>query len=198
MQPPPSGMQSLVKVAALTFAGAFLGVLAMTKVPTTLDEAKAVVLPALGAAIAAEIVFLRQWIASMLTGVPVPSMPAPTPTTPETPAAKRGFASLRALAFSSLVGLLAVVGIGANCNGPPGVPQGTVQDVTVGVNAAVCALNTYSSDVAAGMGWQAVIEDVAVKCGLPVAQAVGLLDAHRGAMVREGYVLKPNSPAGHP
>lgn len=53
-------LQSLVKIGAVTFAGAFLASLTLTTIPTTLTEAKAVVLPALFAAAAAEIVYLRK------------------------------------------------------------------------------------------------------------------------------------------
>ena len=68
---PPSGLYSLAKVGALTFFGAFLGALTMSTMPTTLDGWKAMVMPALGAAIAAELVFLRTTVATMLTGTTV-------------------------------------------------------------------------------------------------------------------------------
>ena len=73
----PSGLYSLLKVGALTFAGAFLAALSLTTIPTTLDGWKALLLPALGAAVAAEIVFLRTTITGVLTGanpVTVPTL----------------------------------------------------------------------------------------------------------------------------
>lgn len=80
--------------------------------------------------------------------------------------------------------------IGANCQAPPVNPT-TVTDVTVGVDAAVCALNEYATDQSAGMAWEAIVADVAIKCGIPVAKVIGLLDAHRGAEVKEGYAVRP-------
>lgn len=59
-------LETLVKVGALTFAGAFIGVLCTTSIPTTLDGWKLAVLPALGTAIAAELVFLRTQLANAL------------------------------------------------------------------------------------------------------------------------------------
>ena len=56
-------MNSLIKIGVLTFAGAFFGALTLAGVPTTLDGWKVVIAPALGAAIAAEIAFLKQQIA---------------------------------------------------------------------------------------------------------------------------------------
>ena len=73
----PSGLYSLLKVALLTFFGAFFGALTLSGLPSTLNEWKAVFAPALGAAIAAEVVFLRTTIAAALAGAPVPSVPAP-------------------------------------------------------------------------------------------------------------------------
>ena len=64
---------TLAKVGALTFCGAFLGVLTTTTVPTTLDGWKMAIIPALGAAVAAELVFLRGQVASALAGQVVTS-----------------------------------------------------------------------------------------------------------------------------
>lgn len=66
-------LETLAKVGALTFAGAFLGVLTTTTVPTTLDGWKMAVLPALGAAVAAELVYLRGQVATALAGQVVTS-----------------------------------------------------------------------------------------------------------------------------
>ena len=75
----PSGLYSLLKVALLTFFGAFFGALTLTGLPTTLDGWKQIVAPALGAALAAEVVFLRTTIAAALAGTPVPSAPITPP-----------------------------------------------------------------------------------------------------------------------
>lgn len=90
---------------------------------------------------------------------------------------------------SVLVGV-AWAALGANCQAPPVNPT-TVTDVTVGVDAAVCALNEYATDQTAGMAWEAIVADVAIKCGIPVAKVIGLLDAHRGAEVKEGFAVRP-------
>jgi hypothetical protein len=96
----------------------------------------------------------------------------------------------RWVAIVGVLGLVLAVSLGANCQAPPVNPT-TVTDVTVGVDAAVCALNEYATDQSAGMAWEAIVADVAIKCGIPVAKVIGLLDAHRGAEVKEGYALRP-------
>ena len=104
-----------------------------------------------------------------------------------------GAAKVGVLLCTVLAGLEA----GAACTptgAPPTVPGNVVQDVTVGVDAAVCALNHYSSDASAGMSWEATVADVVASCGLPVAKVVGLLDAHQAAETREAG----KRPAGHP
>ncbi len=68
-----------------------------------------------------------------------------------------------------------------------------VQGVDVGLNAAVCVLNTVSADESAGKSEGDAIADAIVKCGVSAAQASGILGAHKAAMVREGYVLKSDA-----
>jgi hypothetical protein len=52
--------ESLIKIGAVTFCGAFFGAFTVgSTLPTTFIEWKAILLPALGAGIAAEIVYLR-------------------------------------------------------------------------------------------------------------------------------------------
>ena len=73
----------------MTFCGAFFSVLATTKVPTSLDEVKGYVLPALIAAITAEIVFLAAQsnaLKALLTSAT--SLPAITPALSPTAAAQ--------------------------------------------------------------------------------------------------------------
>lgn len=78
------------------------------------------------------------------------------------------------------------------CVGGVPTPQ-TVQDVTIGLNAAVCVFETYSADRNAGKSEGDTIADCAIKCGVSAAQASGLLDAHRKAEVAEGFVPKPDA-----
>jgi hypothetical protein len=98
---------------------------------------------------------------------------------------------LNSLVIAFVVACAFIAGVACQNGQPAPVSPGVVTDVTVGVDAAVCALNTYATDQAAGMSWEALVADVAVKCGIPVAKVVGLLDAHRGAEVKEGYALRP-------
>ena len=73
-------LQSLVKVGAITFAGAFLSALTLTGIPTTLAEVKAVLAPALFAAVAAEVVYLRK----LLTAAQAPTTTTLLSTVEET------------------------------------------------------------------------------------------------------------------
>jgi hypothetical protein len=73
-----SNLQSLAKIGAVTFCGAFFTAMTFTKVPTTLEEAKILILPALTAAIAAEILFLRAQLTALLASLVAA---APTPIT---------------------------------------------------------------------------------------------------------------------
>ena len=66
-----------LRMAGLTFAGALLGALGTGSIPTTVMEAKAVLLPALGAAVAAELVFVRAQVAAALASAPSPAAPTP-------------------------------------------------------------------------------------------------------------------------
>lgn len=65
-----------------------------------------------------------------------------------------------------------------------------VTDVGIGLNAAVCVLDTYSADVQAGKSEADAVADAIVKCGVTAAQAGGILSSHRKAETAEGYVLK--------
>jgi hypothetical protein len=67
---------------------------------------------------------------------------------------------------------------GCNKDGPS--PQ-TVTDVTIGLNAAICVINTYATDIAKGKSEADAIVDTAVKCGVSAAQAGGILAAHKSA-----------------
>jgi hypothetical protein len=71
-------IESLAKIGLATFAGAFFGALTLTAMPSTLDGWKAILAPALGAAIAAEVVFLRAQLGAYLATV--------TPTSNASPA----------------------------------------------------------------------------------------------------------------
>lgn len=77
------------------------------------------------------------------------------------------------------------------CTGCAGTStQTVVKDVTIGLDAAVCVLNTYPPLIAKGVGEVQAIEQTAAVCGLTVLQATGVLGAHKKAEVLEGFVLK--------
>jgi hypothetical protein len=71
-----SNLTGLAKVGAITFAGAFAGALTLTTVPTTLDGWKALMMPALAAAIAAELVYIRAQAAAALAGQGLTTLPS--------------------------------------------------------------------------------------------------------------------------
>lgn len=91
-----------------------------------------------------------------------------------------GYAPVHVLFAVVGVGGLGILCIGASC-------QETVKDVTIGLNAAICVLNTVASEEAAGKSEAAAIEGAAVTCLVTTAQAAGVLAAHRKALVLEGY-----------
>lgn len=78
---------------------------------------------------------------------------------------------------------LAVLACAGCVNGQP-TPQ-TVQDVTIGLNAAMCVLTTYATDMQAGKSEGDAIADAAIKCGVSLVQATGVLDAHKRAETLE-------------
>jgi hypothetical protein len=83
-----SGLYSILKIGALTFAGAFFGALSLAGgLPTTLHGVVGLLAPALGAAIAAEVYYLRTQIAALLAGATAaPGAPTTTTTTTTSPA----------------------------------------------------------------------------------------------------------------
>jgi hypothetical protein len=83
----------------------------------------------------------------------------------------------------TLVTALACTGCGLSS-------QQVVKDVTIGLDAAVCVLTTYTADIAKGMTEEAAIANTAITCGVSAAQAGGILAAHKRAEVTEGFVSK--------
>ena len=74
-----------------------------------------------------------------------------------------------------LLGL--VVGTQSGCQ----VPAQDVTDVVIGLNAAVCVLDTYTADTSAGQTVAQAVADSVIKCGVTAAQASGVLAAHANA-----------------
>jgi hypothetical protein len=87
-----STLMGLLKVGGVTFAGAFAGALTLTSIPTTLDGWKMVFAPALFAAIAAELAYMKAQeyaflqALGLLPATPATPAPGPAPTVPAAPA----------------------------------------------------------------------------------------------------------------
>lgn len=72
--------------------------------------------------------------------------------------------------------LALVLGTGATCT-----PAQGAADVTIGLNAAICVIETITSEEQGGIGEVQAIADAVIKCGVSAAQAAGVLSAHRKA-----------------
>jgi hypothetical protein len=125
---------------------------------------------------------------------PVTSSPkAMFPPSGRPPANERGFVHLRSLAAVLGLGVILVGATGATCT-----PGQAVADLSIGLNAAICVLNTISANEAKGMPEGAAIENAAATCFVTTAQATGVLAAHRKALVLEGYAKSPAPAAKSP
>jgi hypothetical protein len=212
MQPlSTSGLYSLLKIGALTFAGAFLGALTLAgPLPTTLHGFAELTLPALGAAVAAEVYYLRAQIAALLAqlgqaqapGAPAVSITA-GPSVTVTPAAdKRGFVAVLLLPFLALFGIVAAfVALAAGCT-----PAQAVQAIDLSAAACqvaenqpagqpfvdiICALDGVGNTIAIDLGAEgdagaaamalATVPLDSVTVRLPSAEAPAFLAAHTKA-----------------
>lgn len=179
---PTSGFYSILKIAVLTFAGAFLGALTLTgTVPTTLHGLAQVTLPALGAAIAAEVYYLRSEIAKLLAQLgqtpPTPSTTAKT----DPPAAARGFAGLEvifgtlAVAVTGMV-LMALAAFLSGCAADPAVVP--VTPANASAISSCQGIEAARGDIVIGdftfTGAAAVLGGVAA--GLPASNVNGRTD----------------------
>lgn len=72
--------------------------------------------------------------------------------------------------------LLAIMCTGATCT-----PAQGAADVTIGLNAAICVIETITTEEQSGIGEVQAIADAVIKCGVSAAQAAGVLSAHRKA-----------------
>ncbi len=168
-----SQTKSLVNVAIATFFGALFAFVTSHGVPQTLNEWHAMLAPALGAGIAAELIYLRTQIAAFLTaqGAPAPA-PAPSPA-----AAAARVAPLAVLA-------LLVLGC-SSCQA--GVP---VPAVVPSVNLAVCIFDQYATAPSCRPGGNAIdcVAGIAAACGADAAAVEQVLASHQRALVADGYV----------
>lgn len=64
------------------------------------------------------------------------------------------------------------------------------------VNVAKCVLGTYFTDIAQGKSEADALIDTAATCGLSVAEATGVLDAHRAAEVKEAEIKAAKAADG--
>ena len=164
----PSGLYSLLKVALLTFFGAFFGALTLTGLPTTLDGWKQIVAPALGAALAAEVVFLRTTIAAALAGTPVPSAPIASPPAVVAAAVKIAGSVLMIAMLSGCISSAPIV---------PVTPQNSAQVSSCESSAAVhndFVIGGFAlGGISAGLGASgAVVSDTNAKTDLAIGAAI--------------------------
>lgn len=194
-----ANLASLAKIGAATFAGAFFGALTLTAVPTTLDGWKVVLAPALGAAIASEVVFLRAQLSAFLAAAAAAAtgFPALAPAGPTTPAAAaqpaavlakastpppaaRGFVSLGVIVmlvcFSVVVMMVAslVLGCGPSATTSQ-VEQKILTTVPADLTATECIANTDETDSAKGYTVPQIVADELVQCSPDIATIVSEL-----------------------
>jgi|HubBroStandDraft_6_1064221.scaffolds.fasta_scaffold300931_3 hypothetical protein len=89
--------------------------------------------------------------------------------------------------------ILGIAGLLTDCSA---TPQQVATGVEVGLNAAVCVIETYTGDLAAGKSDADAVADAAIKCGVTAVQASGVLSELRAAEVRQGFVLRPLDAGG--
>ncbi len=175
-----SQTKSLINVAIATFFGALFAFVTSHGVPQTLAEWHAMLAPALGAGIAAELIYLRTQIAAFLAAQQVPASPAPSAA-----AAASRVAPLAILA-------LLVLGCSSCQNGvsaPPVVPS---------VNLAVCIFDQYATAPQCRPGGNVVdcVAGIAAACGADAAAVEQVLASHQRALVADGYVPRPADAGG--
>lgn len=177
---------ALARTLLILGAASFFGALVLPTgangaLPLTWVAWKPIVASALGASIATEIAWIRLHLSQAAAAVGAGAAP-PTAT----PLAKAAGA---AVVLLGLGGLLRGV---TACS----VPPQTVADISVGVQAAACVLDTYATDLQSGKSETQAIADSALKCGVSAAQASGLLAEHRKAAIAQGCALRPAADAG--
>jgi hypothetical protein len=91
----------------------------------------------------------------------------------------------RLFGFAGLA-LAVALGTGATCT-----PQQGAADVTIGLEAAICVINTVETDLQGGHSQVEAIADAAFKCGVSAAQASGVFSAHVHGMTMQGCTPKP-------
>ena len=69
------------------------------------------------------------------------------------------------------------------CKG--GVPPNVVQGGVATIETAICVMNTYSKDKAAGQNDAQAVADCIVQCATDAATIARVLDAHHAAEMRE-------------
>jgi hypothetical protein len=124
--------------------------------------------------------------AVVVTSNPIVAAKAMYSSKPPPAANQRGFAQLRGVLLISALPLVLFATTGATCT-----PAQIATDVTVGLQAAICVLNTVAVDEQGGKSEAAAIENAIAACGVTAAQAAGILAAHRKAETIEGMKKAP-------
>lgn len=98
--------------------------------------------------------------------------------------------------LASVCGLGAAVTLLSGCSASQ--QQAEIADFKIAAADVKCVLEKWSTSVAAGEQWEIAILVAAVNCQVPQHISAAIVDAHRNAMVNQGYVPPPASTAGPP
>lgn len=178
MQPNWSKLEALGRAAAVLFLGTFFGALVFTggQLPADWASWKPILGTALGAAVAAEIVWIRSQLAAAASALGLPAgtttttVAQQTITTPANDAkpAARGFVSTRLVVALAALCVAAVVGCGLfSALEPSAVDCGT----------------RILNDAAKGMTIVQIVEDVGGPCALDAAAVMAALMASKDPKV---------------
>lgn len=159
-----SNLGTLVKVGLATFCGAFFAALSLTTIPTTIDGWKSLMMPALAASVASELVFLRAQIAAYLSGNPLGTPPAPPapPVVVVPPSAVAKAVGPLAVLFFAASSILFAGHLVACTPAQIAATNAVFTDVQTACQAEALA----TSVIPAGTEASAVAKDVAAACGI--------------------------------
>lgn len=175
-------LRTLAILGASTFVGAIvLPVGADGTLPHTWAAWKPILAVGMSAAVVAEYLWIRVHLSQAAQALGLPAAPAAAANAVKTAVV--------------LIGLGLLVRGGTACGAS--TPQ-VANDVAIGLQGAACVLDVYATDSTAGKALPAIIVDAVAQCGkygITEAGATGLLQAHRAAELKEGFVLKTPAPA---
>lgn len=176
-------LRTLLILGASTFVGAVVLPLgANGTLPVTWAAWKPVLAIGASAAVVAEWLWIRTHLSQAAQALGLPAAPA----------------AAAAAAANVVKTTIVLLGLGMLLRGTTACGATPVQvatDVGIGLQGAACVLNVYATDSAAGKtSFVAIVADAVAQCGqygITEANATGLLQAHRNAEMKEGFVPKP-------